>query len=175
MFEKIRNLKNKKGFTLVELIVVLVILAILAALLIPALTGYIDKANKEKVIVEARMVVMAAQTEASSLYGKAGAGNNLSTATPDSLKAAAAEAIKLAEMNSNEVGATATLTTDGKVEKAIYTNKLYSVVYANGSYNVYDVKDLEETDTDKKTIANKFTLKVGDKSGTADVVSPSNP
>lgn len=60
MFDKIRNLKNKKGFTLVELIVVLVILAILAALLIPALTGYIDKANKEKVIVEARMVVMAA-------------------------------------------------------------------------------------------------------------------
>ena len=35
---------SKKGFTLVELIVVLVILAILAALLIPALTGYIDKA-----------------------------------------------------------------------------------------------------------------------------------
>ena len=36
MFEKIRKMKNKKGFTLVELIVVLVILAILAALLIPA-------------------------------------------------------------------------------------------------------------------------------------------
>lgn len=36
----------KRGFTLVELIVVLVILAILAALLIPALTGYIDKARK---------------------------------------------------------------------------------------------------------------------------------
>ena len=40
MFEKIRKMKNKKGFTLVELIVVLVILAILAALLIPALTGF---------------------------------------------------------------------------------------------------------------------------------------
>ncbi len=36
MFEKIRKLKDRKGFTLVELIVVLVILAILAALLIPA-------------------------------------------------------------------------------------------------------------------------------------------
>ena len=45
MLSKIRALKEKKGFTLVELIVVLVILAILAALLIPALTGYIDKAN----------------------------------------------------------------------------------------------------------------------------------
>lgn len=46
MFEKIRKMKNRKGFTLVELIVVLVILA---ALLIPAMTGYIDKANQEKV------------------------------------------------------------------------------------------------------------------------------
>ena len=45
MFKK---LKDKKGFTLVELIVVLVILAILAALLIPALTGYIDKANRRR-------------------------------------------------------------------------------------------------------------------------------
>lgn len=68
MIEKIRKMKNEKGFTLVELIVVLVILAILAALLIPALTGYIDKANKEKVTAEARMVVMAAQTEASEVY-----------------------------------------------------------------------------------------------------------
>lgn len=33
----------KRGFTLVELIVVLVILAILAALLISALTGYMNK------------------------------------------------------------------------------------------------------------------------------------
>ena len=52
MIEKIRAMKNKKGFTLVELIVVLVILAILAALLVPALTGYIDKANKQKVASE---------------------------------------------------------------------------------------------------------------------------
>ena len=55
MFEKIRKMKSKKGFTLVELIVVLVILAILAALLVPALTGYIDRANEEKVVAEARM------------------------------------------------------------------------------------------------------------------------
>lgn len=53
---------NKKGFTLVELIVVLVILAILAALLIPALTGYIDKAKEKSLIAETRQYVMAAQT-----------------------------------------------------------------------------------------------------------------
>ena len=63
------QLQAKGGFTLVELIVVLVILAILAALLIPALTGYIDKANEKKIVSETRMLVMAAQTAASDEYG----------------------------------------------------------------------------------------------------------
>lgn len=70
MFEKIRKMKNQKGFTLVELIVVLVILAILAAMLVPALTGYIDKANDQKIVAATRQVVMAAQTEISEAYGK---------------------------------------------------------------------------------------------------------
>lgn len=67
MFKK---LKNKKGFTLVELIVVLVILAILAALLVPALTGYIDKARDESIIAETRSAVVAAQTIVSEDYGQ---------------------------------------------------------------------------------------------------------
>ena len=70
MFEKIRKMKNQKGFTLVELIVVLVILAILAAMLVPALTGYIDKANNQKIVATTRQVVMAAQTVVSEAYGK---------------------------------------------------------------------------------------------------------
>lgn len=72
MLEKMLALQNKRkkegGFTLVELIVVLVILAILAALLIPALTGYIDKAKEKNVIAETRQCVMAAQTLADETY-----------------------------------------------------------------------------------------------------------
>ena len=64
------NVKSKKGFTLVELIVVLVILAILAALLVPALTGYIDKAKEKKIVSETRMVVMAVQTELAAAHGE---------------------------------------------------------------------------------------------------------
>lgn len=71
MLKKLWNKKNdKKGFTLVELIVVLIILAILAALLIPALTGYIDKAKNKQIVAETRMAVMAAQTLVDEEYAK---------------------------------------------------------------------------------------------------------
>ena len=66
--QKQRN--RKAGFTLVELIVVLVILAILAALLVPALTGYMDKAKEKQVIAETRSLLTAIQTEASELYAE---------------------------------------------------------------------------------------------------------
>lgn len=38
-------LKNKKGFTLIEIVIVIVIIAILAAILVPNLTKWIDKAK----------------------------------------------------------------------------------------------------------------------------------
>lgn len=59
---------NKKGFTLVEVIVVLVILAILAAILIPSMIGWINKAEEKSAIVEARTMVLAAQTIMSEKY-----------------------------------------------------------------------------------------------------------
>lgn len=69
--------KDKKGFTLVELIVVLVILAILAALLIPALTGYIDKAKEKAIIAETRQVVVAAQTLGDEAYATKSVGTDI--------------------------------------------------------------------------------------------------
>lgn len=69
MLNKLKK-NNKKGFTLVELIVVLVILAILAALLIPALTGYIEKARQKQIVAQTRQAVMAAQTLVDEEYGK---------------------------------------------------------------------------------------------------------
>lgn len=82
MLKKMKN--NKKGFTLVELIVVLVILAILAALLIPALTGYIDKAKRKSIVAETRQVVMAAQTLVDEKYGSNEAGAKVTVGAKNS-------------------------------------------------------------------------------------------
>lgn len=114
MFKK---LKEKKGFTLVELIVVLVILAILAALLIPALTKYIDKAKEKDIIAETRQTVMAAQTEVDEAYAKVDVGTKITIG--DDMKKEIAD---LAEVDGNNIGAI-TLTADNKVDSLTYTKK----------------------------------------------------
>lgn len=60
--------KNRKGFSLVELIVVLVIMAILVAALVPSLVGYIRQARQSTAKDECSAVVSAAQTIVSSAY-----------------------------------------------------------------------------------------------------------
>ena len=71
----LRARKNKKGFTLVEVIVVLVILAILAAILVPSMIGWIDKATQKTAVVEGRTMLVAAQTIVSENYATLGTGN----------------------------------------------------------------------------------------------------
>ena len=146
MIEKIRAMKNKKGFTLVELIVVLVILAILAALLIPALTGYIDKANKEKVISETRMVAMAVQTEASEAYGQLKSGDTLDDwSTP--VTAGEVDHIKNIKDLAEVLDATGTsfkaeVYTDGSIKTVTYDDGTYNCVYtaADKSYKTDKTK-----------------------------------
>jgi type II secretion system protein G len=54
-----KNLKNRKGFTLIELIVVIAILGILAAILIPRFSGFQDRAHATQVLVEAKQIATA--------------------------------------------------------------------------------------------------------------------
>lgn len=151
MFEKMIELQQKRrskkgGFTLVELIVVLVILAILAALLIPALTGYIDKAKEKSIVAETRQVVMAAQTLYDEEYGKlqldAGHmptfGATKAVATTDkgpviaiSDVADLAE-VKTAAITSIKAGA------DNKINEVVYVKTGKKCTYDGSSYEVKD-------------------------------------
>lgn len=131
-------MKHKsKGFTLVELIVVLVILAILAALLIPALTGYIDKAKEKKVIAETRMLHTAIQTEMSALYAKPEWKNYTPIVDRNDVLAAKASSDTSVTQRYNDIVALSELTSlssDTGVFGAYVTEtgKVASLVYYDG-------------------------------------------
>ncbi len=134
MFKRLKN-NNKKGFTLVELIVVLVILAILAALLVPALTGYIDKAKRKQIVAETRQAVMAAQTLADEDYAKGDTAYASVNAT---------NIQSLGEVSGTISITPATDISAGKIKKLVYVKDGITCTYdpdnntgfTDGDYNV---------------------------------------
>ena len=164
--KKVNSTKIKErrgGFTLVELIVILVILAILAALLIPALTGYIDKAKKKQVVAETRMIHSAIQTVVSEVYASdeweeyaKNATGNVKNAIADKTGAGKVkerydEIVKLAEVDS--------LSKAGKFTSvAIQDGKVMTIIYKNGKGQIgiyfgetkecvaYDESEFENSD-----------------------------
>ena len=157
-----KHSKSKKnGFTLVELIVVLTILTILAALLIPALTGYIEKAKKDKVIAETRMLHKAVQTITSELYAgstqwKASNGAiTLASSSGDPVPASSGlagvnlkdsynETVKLSEVPSLQDGSghfLAIINGNGKVHSIIYSARGYLGLYSSDTkqYEAYKI------------------------------------
>ena len=128
MMEKMIALQQKRrskkgGFTLVELIVVLVILAILAALLIPALTGYIDKAKEKRIVAETRQVVMAAQTLLDEDYGSGVATKDTTTYTTG-------------EFTQQKVADLAEVDKDKITQMTVANGKVCTYTQSNGQYVV---------------------------------------
>ncbi len=175
-----KDRKNKKnhrgGFTLVELIVVLVILAILAALLVPALTGYIDKSKKQQVIAETRSIHTALQTVMSEYYANddwLSYGKNSGTSSVDISKYYIAdksgnegqkeryhEIVRLSEVSSLENTGSwgACVAEDGKVSVLVYRNgKGQMGIYflETQEYIAYEESDFSSIDSYFNSLKNR--------------------
>lgn len=63
-----KKAKNKKGFTMVELIVVIVIILVLSAVLVPTVLKYIDKAAQANTKADAATVLLQVQADVADKY-----------------------------------------------------------------------------------------------------------
>ena len=136
MMEKMIALQQKRrskkgGFTLVELIVVLVILAILAALLIPALTGYIDRAKEKQIVAETRQCVMAAQTLADEYYAKYSSDPTFGSAESDKIKLT-----EIQGLADTKNAPTSAKSKDGKINELVYEGCTYSVTGNKATFTI---------------------------------------
>nr|WP_302641216.1 prepilin-type N-terminal cleavage/methylation domain-containing protein [uncultured Agathobaculum sp.] len=136
MMEKMIAMQQKRrsrkgGFTLVELIVVLVILAILAALLIPALTGYIDRAKEKQIVAETRQCVMAAQTLADEYYAKNSGDPTFGSADSDKIKLK-----EIQDLADTKNAPTSAKSKDGKINELVYEGCTYSVTGNKATFTI---------------------------------------
>jgi prepilin-type N-terminal cleavage/methylation domain-containing protein len=77
MFEKMVKMRNKKGFTLMELLIVVAIIAILVAVSIPIFTSQLEKAREQTDIANMR----AAKSLAVATYLTGGTATNVTLAS----------------------------------------------------------------------------------------------
>lgn len=142
--------KNRKGFSLVELIVCLVIMAILAAALVPTLIGYIKQTRQSNAKNEAASAVSAAQTIGSSafadpsgVYHNQGTGGDLTftwSTNPATVTGNLNDVIVyLAEVNNGV--SNVTYSQEGVVQTLDYTAKNgqkveYRVTAGKGAYTM---------------------------------------
>ena len=127
-----KKLKNKKGFTLIEIIVVLVILGILAAIAVPAVMGYIDDAKESKYVAEAHSIYIVIQTEEARAKATAADDITYESIEKEAIKKTSLEDVTIAPTPTNvtpkEEKATSYKVTwtsddDKKIEATVKKNK----------------------------------------------------
>lgn len=128
LLQRLVNRRNKKGFTLIEMIVVIAIIAILIALLVPSIIGFIRDSRETAGNAAAKNIFVAAQTYAAHEYAN---GNTVDAIALDDLG-------DYLNKETIPAGATATITVGaagtkdaGVVTQVIYTDSTGSYGYPN--------------------------------------------
>lgn len=143
MIKKLRqNRKNKKGFTLVELIVVIVIILVLAAVMVPSVLRYVEKARQASCKADAAATLVELQANVADLFASADKEIKL-TDLPETVLGKT-----LNPMSSGgtwEDGKTKVTSNDGDyyvalvddAAKNVYRGDLVQFIYSDGNYTIY--------------------------------------
>lgn len=132
LLKRLKKAKNKKGFTLIEIIVVLVIWGILAAIAVPAVMGYIDDAKESKYVAEAHSIYIVIQTEEARAKATAADDITYESIEKEAIKKTSLEDVTIAPTPTNvtpkEEKATSYKVTwtsddDKKIEATVKKNK----------------------------------------------------
>lgn len=127
-----KRARDHSGFTLVELIVVITIIAILAAILVPQVMGYIDKARKNRDMLNAKNCMNAMQTKLVEMYA---AGRPVGMATRNSTD----------RNQSNDISWRNTQ--DAEDILAVADERPYMLMFGMGKYETYKNTDIHKAYT----------------------------
>ncbi len=151
-------MRNRKGFTLMEMVGVLIIMALIAAITAPGIFGYIDDMSKRSSINAARMAVSSAQTELTDVYQS---GKSILSGKKKE------KWLKRMEYDSSKKlwisclsGSADNMKRAFTIDKALYSDGKVFVYYDSGEYKVLDSNtmavsgwiDMTDTSTDNKLI-----------------------
>jgi len=135
-------LKNKKGFTLMEVIVVLIIIAVLAAALIPSFIGFINQSRAATDISAARVGMTAAQIELTHIVGSG------RTLTGDSQILTSPRFIEAVQADTQGAAQFSAFTTDGPgthITGLLYNGVNYNVRISPTGANYWKTGTTEPT------------------------------
>lgn len=120
----LKKVKNKNGFTLLEMIIVIAIIAILLGLIAPSIFKILNQANETVIIAECRQVVLMGRTKIVSDMTE---GKTTIFKPP----------YKEVKEDSNVSGTIEVINaSDNDITKVQYTNGQLTVIYENGVYTI---------------------------------------
>lgn len=142
--QEIKNLKDQKGFTIVELLIVIVVIGILAAIVIVAFNGVQQRARNTQALTDAQSIVKKAEgvnADSGSYPTTPGGFSGDIGALPSGIAVAYTTSATSAVVTANASGTT-NPTTNSAITSALYTNtstqlKTYTVKSCSGGLVVF--------------------------------------